>query len=176
MKIILVTVMSLDGKTTKEKTKNSSEWASIEDQKHFDALKSSNNLIVMGRRTFEASKSDIKPEKGILRVVLTSNPQKYKKLAIRGQLEFSKESPKALVKRLKKKRFKQMLLVGGANVNGLFFKAGLVNEIQLTVEPKIFGSGNNLLKGVSVNVKLHLDSIKGLNKSGTILLKYKVVK
>jgi dihydrofolate reductase len=174
MKIILVTVISLDGKTTKGNTVNSNQWASKEDQMHFESAKSANNLIVMGRATYEAAREIIKLEKGKLRVVLTRNPEKFKKLTVPGQLEFSKETPKALVKRLEKQGYKQMLLVAGANVNGLFFKANLVDEVWLTVEPKIFGSGNNLLEGVSVDVQLALQSIKKLNQSGTLLLKYKI--
>jgi dihydrofolate reductase len=68
------------------------------------------------------------------------------------------------------------LLVGGATINGLFLKHNLVDELFLTIEPKIFGSGKNMTEGKLLNSKLQLKSVKKINKIGTLLLKYKINK
>jgi dihydrofolate reductase len=175
IKVTLAMVVSLDGKSTKGEIKNQS-WASKEDQKYFQFLIASNNLIVMGRKTYETAKTAMRLEEVKLRVVLTQNPKKFKTDNVAGQLEFSKESPLALLKRLEKAGYKKMLLVSGSAINTLFFKARLIDEIWLTVEPKIFGSGNNMVDNIGLDVQLHLESVKKLNKNGTLLLKYKVVK
>jgi dihydrofolate reductase len=174
IKVILAIVASLDGKTTKGDIINQYKWASKEDQEHFFSLISSNNLIVMGRKTYEASKPVIKLEKGKQRIVLTKNPEKFKKDEVEGQLQFSGESVQALIKRSEKQGYRKMLLVGGSGVNTLFFKNKLIDEIWITVEPKVFGTGNGLVDQIKMDVQLSLISIKRLNKNGTLLIKYRV--
>jgi dihydrofolate reductase len=174
IKVILAIVTSLDGKTTKGEIVNQYKWASREDQEHFFSLIASNNLIVMGRKTYEASKPIIKLEKGKQRIVLTKTPEKFKKDEVEGQLQFSSESVQPLLKRLEKAGYKKLLLVGGSSANSLFFKNKLIDEIWITVEPRIFGTGNGLVDEVGFDVQLSLISVQKLNKNGTLLLKYKV--
>ena len=175
IKVTLAMVVSLDGKSTNGKFKNQ-EWSSREDQNHFQFLIASNNLIIMGRKTYEAAKPVIRLQEGKLRIVLTKDPEKFKNSTIAGQLEFSKESPLALLERLAKSGYKKMLLVSGSTVNTLFFKAKLIDEIWLTVEPRIFGLGKSIVDNTELDVQLFLESTEKLNENGTLLLKYKVVK
>ena len=147
-----------------------------EDKKQFFSLIKKNNLIVMGRATYEASKPVIKLEKGKLRIVLTRSPNKYSNQSVKDQLEFSDESPNKLLKRLLALNYGNILLVGGSTTNGLFLKQNLVDKLYLTIEPKIFGSGKNLVDGQLLNTKLHLISVKKINKAGTLLLKYKIIR
>ena len=180
MKVILINVSSLDGRFTKWNAKNIYEWSSKEDFQFFQKTKKANNLLVMGSGTFDdvkaVEKSGLRPEKERLRIVLTKNPGKYKKFDVKGQLEFSKETPKELIQRLGKLGYKQMLLVAGGKVANSFFKENLINELWLTVEPKIFGSGKSLAQGKDLDVNLKLLSSDKLNKQGTLLLKYNVIK
>lgn len=175
MKITMVMLMTVDGKTTQGDNENIYTWTSPEDQKHFFSLIKKNNLIVMGRKTFEASRPVIKLEKGKLRIVLTHHPEKYSKESVKGQLEFSNETPEKLVKRMEGFGYKKILLVGGATINGLFLKENLVDELYLTIEPKIFGSGKNIVEGQLLDRFLQLINVKKLNKKGTLLLRYKII-
>lgn len=174
MKVTMMMLASVDGKTTQGENQNVYSWSSKADQKCFFSEIKRNNLIVMGRETYEASKPVIKLEKGKLRIVMTRNPKKYLKETVRGQLEFSKEDPKKLIKQMMLLGYKKMLLVGGATINGLFLKQNLVNEISLTIEPQLFGKGKDIVVGQLLNTKLHLLSVKKINSVGTLLIKYKV--
>lgn len=176
MKVTMIILASVDGKTTQGNNKSVYTWSSEEDQKYFFSLIKKNNLIVMGRATYDASKSVIKLEKGKLRMVLTHSPKKYLNQIIKGQLEFTDESPEKLVKRLTVLGYKKMLVVGGATINGLFLKQNLVDELYLTIEPKIFGSGKNIVEGQLLNTSLKLVSVKKINTIGTLLLKYNINK
>lgn len=173
MKVIMVMVMSVDGKITRGDDPNIHTWTSQEDQKHFFSLLEKSELVVMGSKTFEVARKKINLELKTFRIVLTGNPARYKIYQVLGKLEFTSEKPKQLVKRLEKKGYKTMLLVGGPTLNGSFLKDNLVDELYLTVEPKLFGSGKNLVEGVRIDKNLTLISIKKLNKRGTLLLKYK---
>lgn len=174
MKVVLAMVMSLDGKTTKGKDSNTYSWTSKEDKKHFAGLIRKNNLIVMGRKTYFAARSNIKLAKGKLRVVMTKNPKKFKTQLVPGQLEFVSDSPKEIIKKYSKLKYKNMLLIGGEKINSLFLKQKLIDEILLTIEPKIFGNGKNLFSN-DIETKLKLISMKKLNKEGSLLLNYKFI-
>jgi dihydrofolate reductase len=173
MKIALLYVASVDGKITKWGN-SPSIWASEEDAKHFHAILDKSKLIVMGSKSFKPTVS--KPIPGVRRIVLTRTPQKYTEFAVPSQLEFTSESPEVLVERLEKEGFKEMLLVSGTRVTSEFFKKHLVDELWLTIEPKLFGSGNGLITDEQFDISLKLMDVKQLNNQGTLLLQYKVQK
>lgn len=175
MKVVIIAVSSLNGKITKDQDPNIYSWTSKGDSQLFFLLIKKNNLIVMGSKTYEAARSVIKFKKNKLRVVLTRNPEKYSGETIKGILEFTNENPSELVKRLGDRGYKKMLVVGGGTINSLFLKSKLVNAIYLTIEPKIFGTGKNLISETKLDTSLKLISIKKLNKQGTLLLRYKVL-
>lgn len=174
MKVILVVAMSLDGKITRGDENDISKWTSQEDKDFFYGMISKNNLIVMGSGTYEAVKKNLKLDGKKLRMVMTRHPEKYKNNFIKDQLEFSSDSPTQLIDSLAKRGFKQMLLLGGSKIYGLFLKEKLVNEIYLSIEPKIFGSGKMLADFNELNITLKLQSVKKLNEQGTLLLHYLV--
>ena len=176
MKVVMVMLASVDGKTIQGNNQNVYSWSSIEDRKHFFSLIKRNNLIIMGRLTYEASRPIIKLKKGKLRIVLTRSPKKYSNQSIKGQLEFSNETSKNLIRRLSVLGYKKALLVGGGIINGLFLKENLVDELYLTIEPKLFGSGKNIVEEQLLNTSLKLVSFKKINTIGTLLLRYKVNK
>ena len=175
MKVILVMVSTVNGKITRGLDPLVTHWTSEEDQHAFSDLKKQHNLIVMGRHTYEAGSKRIQLSKNILRIVLTKKPERFIKKTVPGQLEFSDEKPKQLLDRLQSAGFKTMLLVGGAEVNSSFFQAQLVNELHVTIEPKLFGSGKNLLGDVPLEINLELTKIQKLNERGTLLLMYSVI-
>lgn len=174
MNVIMVMVMSVDGKITRWDDPDVYIWTSKEDQKHFFSLLEKSELVVMGSKTFEVARKKINLERKTFRTVLTRNPAKYKIYRVPGKLEFTSEKPKQLVKRLEKEGYKTMFLVGGPILNGSFLKENLVDELYLTVEPNLFGSGKSLIEGVKIETDLKLVSIKKLNKRGTLLLRYSI--
>jgi len=176
MKVTMAMLATVDGRTTKGNESNIYTWTSPEDQKYFFSLINEHNVIVMGGKTYEAVHSRIKLEEKKLRIILTRRPEKYNSQTVEGQLEFSGETPRQLVKRLTSIGYKEILLVGGSIINGLFLKQNLVDELYLTIEPKLFGSGKNIIEGQLLNKSLRLISVKKLNKVGTLLLKYKIIK
>jgi dihydrofolate reductase len=167
-------VSSVNGKITRGDDPEVTHWTSPEDSALFKAFKKNFRLIVRGSKTYEASRKQLTLTKGTLNVVLTRNPDTYHDDAIPGRLEFTSESPKELISRLEKKGYKEMLLTGGSDINALFLQAGLINEIHLTIEPKIFGTGKNLFGELALEATLQLTDIKQMNDRGTLHLVYTV--
>ncbi len=176
MKVTLIAAMSVDGKITKwNDIQDVATWASTEDQKFFLSMIQKHKVIVMGRKTYEAVKHRLKIEEGRKRIVMTRHPQDHKQDEIAGKLEFSSESPDDLVRRMESEGYSELLVVGGGRVNTAFLKNGLVNEIYLTIEPKIFGKGTTLVFAEKMNIQLRLENIKKLNDGGSLSLHYKVL-
>ena len=173
MRIILVFVSTLDGKITRWGDPKVSSWTSEEDKKYFRKTWNEAPVIVMGSNTFRAEK--LGSEKDHLIVVMTRHPSAYKDKAVRGRLEFSEESPAQLAARFEKANFEGMVVVGGAHIATSFLKAGLIDEIWLTIEPKIFGKGGNFVIEQELDIELRLISYEQVNPEGTLIIKYKVL-
>lgn len=174
MKIILVFVTTLDGKITKWGLPDVRIWTSGEDQKYFSGLWKTNRLIVMGSKTFNVN--PVKVSSGQHIVVMTRFPEQYKNQEIPGSLEFVSQSPASLAERFAKEGYMQMMVAGGAHVATSFLKEQLIDEIWLTIEPKIFGTGGNFVIEESLDMDLQLLSYEKVNEQGTLITKYAVIK
>jgi dihydrofolate reductase len=174
MRIILVFVSTLDGKITRWGDPKVSSWTSEEDKKYFKKTWNEAPLIVMGSNTFRAEKLGSVRDHFIL--VMTSHPSDFKDKEVGGRLEFSNESPAHLAARFEKADFTTMLVVGGASIATSFLKAGLIDEIWLTIEPKIFGSGGNFVVEQKLDIELQLIGCEQVNQHGTLITKYEVLK
>jgi dihydrofolate reductase len=174
MKTIVVFVTTLDGKITKWGDPHVMRWSSPEDQEYFKKTWSESPLIIMGSSTFDFA--PVKPSPKNLLVIMTGNPAKYQHYEVGGQLEFSNESPAVLTERFRAKGYECMLVVGGPHVATSFFKENLVDELWLTLEPKIFGSGGNFVIEEKLDINLMQISLKKVNDRGTMIAKYAVLK
>ncbi len=176
MKVVCVMVSSLNGKITNGTDPHIYTWTSKEDQDHFFSLIEHASCIIMGRNTYEQAKDIMKHKEGRLRVVLTSTPDQFQGETIPGQLEFTNESPSKLLTRLAEKGIQEALLVGGATTNTAFLQENCIDELWLTVEPIIFGTGTPLFTEDILEKRLMLQNIERLNNKGTLFLQYTFLK
>lgn len=174
MKTILVFVSTLDGKVTKWGNHDVKSWSSKSDQEYFKKKWNESRLIVMGSNTFD--ENSVKPSSNHLFIVMTRHPSNYKGIEISGRLEFTKESPSELFARFEKGGYELMLIVGGAQIATSFLKKQLIDELWLTIEPKIFGIGGNFVIEEKLDINLQLLSCEKVNKQGTLIAKYSVKK
>src|SRR5262245_4652835 len=73
--------------------------------------------------------------------------------------------------KLKQQAGKNMYVVGGATLVGSLMNTGLIDEVQLMVNPIILGCGKALFKDVKERQALKLVKAKAL-KSGKVALNY----
>ena len=169
MKIVLLMATTLDGKIAKHTTQLA-DWTSKADKKIFVAETKKAGVIVMGETTYNTIG---RPLPGRLNIVLTPEPEN--KESIPDSLEFIKAEPKEICAMLAKRGFETIILGGGATVNGSFLRENLIDEIWLTVEPKIFGEGVSLFNGADVNLSLELISIEKIDDN-VLQMRYKIIK
>jgi len=174
LKTILIFVSTLDGKVTKWGAPNVKLWSSHEDQDYYKKIWNDSHLIIMGSNSFKAEKGQSSSDHRL--IVLTRHPETYKSLEIPGQLEFTNEPPAELASRFQNEGYEQMLVVGGPHVATSFLKEQLIDELWLTIEPKIFGVGDNFAMEEKLNISLHLLHCEKVNEEGTLITKYAVLK
>ncbi len=165
MKTTLLMATTLDGKIGR----NSShfvDWTGKEDKKLFIKLTKDAGVIIMGSNTFDTITEPLPHRKNI---VMTRNKSRksYDK-----DLIFTDDTPENILKSLDAQGFKSVILIGGSQINSLFLKAGLINEIYLTIVPLLFGTGLSMF-AQEFDTKLDLISTKQM-PDGHILLRYKI--
>ncbi len=163
---------TVDGIIAKTKTQNA-DWTSKADKKVFIEETKKAGVIIMGETTFEAMGKKALP--GRLNLILTLEPEKYQDRTEPGLLEFMKASPDEVIKNLEQRGYQSAILGGGARTNSFFLKAGLVDEILITVEPKIFGIGMNFTEGEDLDINLELIETKKIGDNA-VQLWYKILK
>ncbi len=176
MKVVLFAAQSLDGWITRHETAGDA-FASEADKTHFRAELRACDACVMGGTTYELSKDRLRPQAlpGLRRVVWTRRPEARQADAIPGVLEFTAETPAQILARLRQDGRKRCALLGGGQVNAAWLGAGLVEEICLTVESRLFGSGTPMAGGVHLDIKLDLLEARTLAQGGPVLLRYRVL-
>ena len=169
MRVILAEVRSRDAKLNDRKGRSPSAWASKEDQATFRKLVRESDTVIIGRNTYEVQKKAFRAARGTPRIVMTRSLSRFKKETVPGFLEFTSLSPSALIAQLRARFMRQVLLASGPKLTKAFLKAGLVDELWLTVEPIVLGGRSQKMPPYQ---HMRLLRKKRLNKSGTMLLKY----
>lgn len=171
MEVILLAAISADGFIARSTNDRSFDWTSPEDKKFYvDTIKSA-DAVVISSRSFSVIK---KFPRGLTFAVYTRKPNDFTNHRPDVIKAFpTQDSPQQLIQKLQKSGFKKIVIAGGSAIFNLFLKAGVVNQLFLTVEPILFGQGVNLLNQL-VNIKLRLVKSTHLS-SQTILLEYDVL-
>ncbi len=175
MELILIAAQSVDGFITRHDTPGSA-FTSPEDKTHFINSLKEFDCRVMGATSYRQTRDGTRRSaaNGRFHAILTRNPAAYAAEALPGQLEFTSETPHALVKRLADAGHRRCALLGGSQIHHLFLQAGLVHELWLTIEPVLFGTGTPLISG-TCDVRLTLRARESLSPD-TLLLRYAVLK
>lgn len=178
MKTTLIVATTADGFIAASEGQNSLEWTCAEDKAFFVSKTKEIGTMVMGLNTW---KTIGKPLKGRRIIVLTPNPEAHLPLSegetkegvSGGVVEFVSEEPVALLKRLEGEGVSQLAICGGAYVYSQFLKLGLVDEIYMTVEPILFGSGTPFVKDLGA---VRLERLSATSLGNATLMQYRVVR
>lgn len=170
--ITLVMVMSVNGVVSRADGESVAVWSSTEDKAHLAYMIESTGAFVTGRRSFNPARKFKKP---VRRYVMTRDAQAAGLSPDSGAIPVE-GTVGEILKRMAQDGVARALLLGGPSVNAQFFEAGAVDEVVITVEPHLFARGLPLVNGMARHVKLTFISAETLNTSGTILLRYEVIK
>lgn len=172
MKVSLIAAVTADGFIGKDAAHTSLSWTSSEDKQWFSRHTKEAGCIIMGARTFQTIGRGLP---GRTTLVYTNHPQTI--TGIDG-VEPVHGDPAALLTQLESKGVSTVVICGGTSIYTLFMKAGLLDDIYLTVEPLFFGTGTPLFD-TGLDTKLALVESGPLNPATnphTICMHYSVVR
>ena len=163
MKCILIAAITANGKIAHSASELIS-WTSKEDKRFFTEETKRHGVVIMGKRTYDTIG---KPLPGRLNMILTRSPQEYE--PIPGNLEFTNQPLPDLLRGLEERGFTSLAVAGGASVYTQFLEQNLIDEMMLTVEPKLIGSGIGLFSDFGGDKDLKLLSVTKLGEQSVLL-------
>lgn len=167
MKVILYMAQSINGFIAK--LDNATPWSSEEWKIYKETVGKVGNII-MGRKTYDIMKDDGFDSLGNPFVIVVSQQN----LQSEKNTIFVK-TPEEALDVAKEKGFPEVLIIGGSQINGLFLKKNLVDEVYLDMEPVLFGQGIPLFSAQENDFQLELLETKPYSKNG-LQLRYQVKK
>lgn len=165
MKLILMMAVTVDGMIARDHA-HFPDWTCRSDKQMFKQLTQKAGAVIFGSSTYDTIG---RPLPGRLNVVMTRHPERYRPAK---DLMFYSDSPENLLDDLARQGYEEVILAGGAIINTLFIEPGLVDEILLTISPKLFGQGIPLFSK-PVDLDLRLISTQQL-EGDSIMLRYGV--
>lgn len=165
MKVVLVMAVTLDGKIGRHPG-DPVDWTGSADKKEFVELTRRAGVMIMGSRTFDAIGRVLPGRKS---VVLTRDRSRT---STDRNLVFTDAPPEQILRELESQGYTEACLVGGGVINGLFARHNLIDEIQLTLVPRIFGQGLSLF-GETLDLTLDLVGTREL-EPGILRVTYRV--
>lgn len=172
MHLTLFMAMSANGLIAD--SRGSEDFLSDEHWNRFISLAKEHGNIIVGRKTYEAVKAwnnglgfnDL----GDITKIVVSRDASYSTDA--GYICAS--SPQEALAALAHSGTENALLTGGANLNSQFAKAGLIDEIILSVEPVFLGEGKSLFAADDFEMRT---SVQSVSQNGQLVeIRYQVTK
>ncbi|MGQ0612669.1 MAG: dihydrofolate reductase family protein [Planctomycetaceae bacterium] len=166
-RVRLSVAMSLDGHIAGPK--GESDWILMDPDIDFRALMGSFDTILLGRKTYEATKQQ-GGGGGMpgMRAYVFSTTLRQKDCP--GVVV--SDDPAATLKALKAAPGKDLWLFGGGSLFGSLLQLGLVDSVEVAVIPVLLGAGLPLLPHPARQKKLKLVKHRIFEKTGTVSLEY----
>lgn len=162
---------TVDGKIAKH-SNQLVDWTSIYDKRFFQTETKKAGVVIMGSKTFDTLPGPL-PDR--FNIIMTRDKQKcFEGSTGTENFAFTTMEPENIIHFIKYLKYKKVIVIGGSEINTLFLKAGLIDELILTISPKLFGSGLSLAMD-DLDIELNFKSQIAFY-DGTILLKYNVIK
>ncbi len=167
MKVTLVMALTVDGKIGKS-PEHFPDWTGKEDKKIFAEITRRAGAVIMGSKTFDTIGTPLPDRKNIVLTRDITRKSGWENLV------YTDKKPKEILDGLEKEGFSSVILAGGSLVNSLFAEENLIDEMIVTISPKIFGYGLSLFSE-EISLDLELEEIKEIGKK-LVYLKYRVLK
>jgi dihydrofolate reductase len=169
IKTYIIVAQTADGKIARH-SNHEADWTSRADKKHFIEMTKKSGVMIMGLNTFKTFPSPLKDR---LHIVY-SDKEGAEKENIPGVVEYTKDSPSMLIQKLEERGFKEVAICGGSTIYTMFMKSGLVKNIYMTIEPRLFGEGMSVFNQ-ELDIKMKLNSVKTVSDENVVLLEYEVL-
>ena len=166
-KFVIIAVSTIDGKIAKH-SKHMTDWSSKEDKGFLHKLLGRCDAVIVGNNTYKVAQGPLSKRNCI---VFTGGVEG---IVERGpNLVLLNPEKVDIAEYCAGRGYQNVVVLGGTKAFNYFLGRGLVDEIFLTIEPLVFGSGIQLFDSGDSTARFKLASLKRLNKKGTLLLHYR---
>lgn len=169
-RVVLYVANSLDGYIARED--GSVDWLFDPYAHGYEFFYEDVDTVIMGRKTYDQALSFEEAPYSSKRAIVFSRAAQPSPYA---GLEFTSEPPQDVVRRLKEEDGGMIWLVGGREISELLIANELVDELIVSIHPKILISGIPLVASKECAVDLKLVTYE-VFKSGLVQLRYEIVK
>lgn len=180
-------MQSLDGFIAQNQN-DDLKWGSGADKQLYKKVSTEFGTVIVGKNTYlQMPKIAFKNRETVVVVrdvqkfvrqnkIQDVKVQKFKSInyIVQDNIYFVESNPLEIIEYLESIGKTKALLVGGGIINNLFLQAKLVNEIQVTIAPKIFGNGIKIFGNDDSNIDLELQTFEKISDN-ELLLTYKVL-
>ncbi len=167
MKVILIMAVTADGMIARD-SMELIDWTGKGDKKYFVRVTLETGVVIMGSKTFDTIGKVLPERKNI---VMTRDKTRTSQSP---DLIFTSQTPEEILNDLKLQGFGSAALIGGSVVNTIFMKKKLIDQVHVTIVPRLFGKGLSLFNE-SLDTRLELMDMETIDQN-YVLLKYKVNK
>lgn len=168
MNIIMQPAISLDGFISLPNG-DSYSWVNQEDEARYSKAVQQAGCLIVGRNTFDQYVDDFNARVGVVNFVCSNSPGEDT-----DTVKYVSGSPTDIIKHIEQYGFTELVVCGGGEINGMLAEAGLVDEIVISIQPAVLGSGIPLFGSFKPNMQLELVSTNEDIK-GVVQNHYKVV-
>ena len=167
MKVVLLMALTVDGKIARG-PEDFPDWTGSEDKRLFKNTTLKAGVLIMGSKTYDTIG---KPLPGRKNIVLSRDKSR---VSSHEDLVFTSKNPREVLSELRREGYETVVLAGGSQINTLFARDDLIDEIHVTYVPRVFGKGLSLF-AEPVSVLLELIDFNHLG-SGQIFARYRVIR
>ncbi len=147
---------------------HSSSWTSKEDKEELHRLEDKADVIVMASKSYEFSKNALAKRNCIVLTTKIDGVEEEGKLKT-----LFNPTKKNLEGFISSKGYKEVCILGGRVAYDYFLQKGLIDDLYITIEPVLFGSGIGMFSKEVSQASFGLVKSKKLNKQGSLLLHYR---
>jgi dihydrofolate reductase len=133
------------------------------------------DTILMGRKTYEVAKAKYKGGRGGYPDIKTYIFSRTLKGDPGAGAEIIASDAAAFVRKLKRKKGKDICVMGGGELARSLFEAGVIDEIGFNIHPVLLGSGVPLFLPMRRQVNLELLECRPID-GGCVFVRYRVKK
>ncbi len=166
IRTILLMAQTLDGKIARH-SDHFPDWTGKADKRLFVEITKSAGALIMGSKTFDTIG---RPLPGRKNIIMTRDPRRISNW---DNLIFTDLAPQALLNELEAQGYRQVVIAGGARINSIFMRAGLIDEIMVTITPMVFGTGISLFED-GIEADLTLKELRQIDEA-RVCLHYQVL-
>ncbi len=169
-RVVLYVASSLDGFIARED--GAVDWLFDPYAHGYEFFYEDIDTVIMGRKTYDQAKTFEDAPYSSKRAIVFS---RMATLSPYEGLEYTTRPPEVVVKELKEEEGGMIWLVGGREISELLIANQLVDELIVSVHPKILVKGIPLVSSMEAQCDLKLVTYE-VFKSGLVQLRYEILK